>query len=282
MRTMNTAANIEQALRWNGEGGEHWIAHRERHEELRRDLIPRLLAAAAAGPGDQVLDVGCGCGETTIALARAVGPGGGALGLDLSAPMLAVARGLAAEAGLANVQFVQADAQIHPLPPARYDVVLSSFGVMFFNDPAAALGNILGALRPGGRLTFLCWQGAGSNELFGLPQAAVEQHTVAEPAGDEPFTDPGQIAALLTGAGATGITVEPVAGTARLGADVADVLGYVRGMGRYRRLFAELDDDLAGRILGTLAERYAARQRGDGIWIDLAAWLVRAARDPRG
>src|SRR5438477_1596036 len=172
---MEPSPNAVAAERWNGDSGRNWIAHRERHVTVRQGILPHLWRAAASRPGDRVLDVGCGCGETTIEAARAADPGG-ALGLDLSAPMLEVARELAAGAGRANATFVQGDAQVYPFPPATYDVVISCFGVMFFADPAAAFGNLARALRPGGRLAFLCWQDDSVNEMFGLPLRAFHGH----------------------------------------------------------------------------------------------------------
>jgi SAM-dependent methyltransferase len=271
-------ANVAQAQRWNGDSGRYWIAHRERHARIRERLAPHLFAAAGIGAGDRILDVGCGCGETTIAAARAAAPAGHALGLDLSAPMLAVARRLAAQVGVDNVRFVQGDAQVHPLVPAWYDVVISSFGVMFFDDPAAALRNIVSALRPGGRLTFLCWQDDRRNDLFGIPLRALAAHTpLACPADEDLFADPRRVTDLLAGAGCTGIRVEPVTEPAWLGSDAADVLGYIRDIGPVRRLRTQLDDDvLVERVIAGLADEYAARQRPDGVWVDTAAWLVSA------
>jgi SAM-dependent methyltransferase len=283
---MGSGVNAAQAERWNGDSGRHWIVHRERHAAGHERLIPHLLRAAGISPGDRVLDVGCGCGETTIAAARAAGdpaaahPDGSALGLDLSAPMLEIARRLAAEAGITNIGFAQGDAQVYPLPPGFYDVVVSSFGVMFFDDPAAAFGNIVGALRPGGRLAFLCWQDDAHNELFAIPlRALARQAGQPVPADDDMFTDPRQVTDLLSGAGCTDIQVDAVTEPAWLGTDVADVMAYVRDMRRVRTLTAELGDEaLAERALATMADEYATRQRPDGVWVDAAAWVVSARR----
>jgi SAM-dependent methyltransferase len=280
---VGTAPNAAQAQRWNGDSGRNWIAHRERHAAIRRPVIPRLLRAAGIAPGHRVLDVGCGCGEITIAAARAA-HGGSALGLDLSAPMLDVARRLATEAGVGNVGFVEGDAQVYPLPPASFDAVISSFGVMFFADPVAAFGNLAGALRPGGRLAFLCWQDGRRNELFGIPLGAFRYHAPGLPglAGDDDaFTDPERVSGLLAAAGYPDVRIEPVTEPVRLGSDVGDVLGYVGSMRMVRTMIADLGDAaLAERVRATMAEQYAARQRPDGVWIDTAAWLVTALRAP--
>jgi SAM-dependent methyltransferase len=286
---MGEVPNAAQAQRWNGESGHRWVANRDRHARIRERLTPHLFAAASIGPGDRVLDVGCGCGETTIAAAQLAAPtagrsAGNALGLDLSALMLDVARRLATEAGVTNVRFVQGDAQVHPLDPASYDVVFSSFGVMFFDDPAAAFGNLVSALRPGGRLAFLCWQDDLLNDLFGLPLRALARALpLVDLSDDDLFADPERITGLLAGAGCTGIRVESVTEPAWLGSDVADVLAYVRELRPVRRLSAELDDEAAvERAIATLADEYAARQRPDGVWVGTAAWLVSASSTGKG
>jgi SAM-dependent methyltransferase len=289
-------ANAAQVQRWNGEGGRYWIAHRKRHLAGHQHLIPHLFGAAAISPGERVLDVGCGCGATTIVAARAAGgaaapgpegrlpgrgepgAGGSAVGLDLSGPMLEVARQLAADAGAANAGFVQGDAQACPLRAASCDVIISSFGVMFFEDPAAAFANIAGALRRRGRLAFLCWQDDMLNELFAIPLRAFGAVTrLPDPAGGDLFADQRRVTRLLSGAGWEDIHIEGVSEPAWMGSDVRDVMSYVRGMPMIRSLAADLGNEaVTERVLATIAEQYAARQRPDGVWVRAAAWLVTA------
>jgi ubiquinone/menaquinone biosynthesis C-methylase UbiE len=302
------SGNAAQAERWNGEGGQQWIANRERHLAEHRRLIPHLFGAAAIAPGERVLDVGCGCGETTIAAARAAsaegdpgggdpgnpgpgepGPGGSALGLDLSDPMLEVARRLAADAGVANARFEQGDAQIYPLRRDGYDVVISKFGVMFFADPAAAFANVAAGVRPGGRLAFLCWQDDQHNEVFSIPLGAflscdaLACTPLPSPTRDALFEDPRRVSELLHGTGWEDVRVDAVNEPAWMGSDVADVMSYVRDTRMVRALAAELGDDaLTERVLASLAEQYAARQRPDGIWVRAGAWLVTARRGAGG
>lgn len=283
MGETNAAANAAQIQRWNGEGGRYWITHRERHLAEHQHLIPHLFAAASISPGERVLDVGCGCGATTIAAARAAVGGkldssGFAVGLDLSSPMLRVARQLARQTGVSNARFVQGDAQTCPLRPDCCDVVISSFGVMFFEDPAAAFAGIAAALVRGGRLAFLCWQDDMRNELFAIPLQAFGAHTqLPGSAVGDLFVDPPQIMRLLSHAGWKNIRIDAVSEPAWVGSDVADVMSYVRGMPMIRSLIANFEDEtLTERALATIAEQYAARQRSDGVWVRAATWLVTA------
>jgi SAM-dependent methyltransferase len=166
---------------------------------------------------------------------------------------------------------------VYPFAPAAFDAVVSSFGVMFFDDPAAAFTNLRTALRPGGRLAFLTWQDDSRNEVFGLPLRAFQTHGVPVGSGEHDlFAEPGEVATLLMGAGFAGVRAAAIHGLARIGAGVADVLDYMRATSRVRDLLASLDEALARRVLATVAERLATRARPDGVWVETAAWLVTA------
>ena len=145
-------ANAEQIEYWNGAVGECWAAFQPVLDKALSAISDTALAFAAAKPGERVLDVGCGTGTTTYALAKTVGPGGDVTGVDISRPMLAVARSRGV-----GVNFREADAATHLFHPT-HDLVFSRFGVMFFADPAAAFANIRKAIAPHGRLAFVCWR----------------------------------------------------------------------------------------------------------------------------
>lgn len=290
MAESDRAANAAQAQRWNGASGQYWVTHRKRHLAEHQHLTPHLFRAAAILPGERVIDVGCGCGDTTIAAARATAGGitgsascdepGLAVGLDISAPMLEVAGQLAAQSGVANVAFVRGDAQAGPLRKDAFDVVISKFGVMFFADPQAAFAGLAASLRPGGRLAFLCWQDDNLNEVFAIPLRAVADYVCSpEPTANELFTDPDQINVLLSNAGWAQIEITPVVEPAWMGTDVDDVMGYVRGMSVIRDAAEILGHEKDfERMMAQIAYDYAQRQRSNGVWVCAAAWLVTAHR----
>ena len=281
--TPETVANAEQLSAWDGDEGRHWVENQERHDTMLRRLTPHLLAAANIEETSRVLDLGCGCGETTCLAAKAASRGS-AVGVDLSAAMLERARDGAAAKGLVNVSFLQADAQVHPFPSAAFDVAISRFGVMFFADAAAAFANITAALRPAGRLAFLCWQELRQNQWLSLIGAAIAAHVQLGQAlaseGPGPFSlaDPDRIRTLLTSAGLRAVEIAPVSEPVRLGADVDDVLTYFSGMPMVRSMLADVDKASAARGVDAIREALRPFQTAEGVVLGSAAWLVTAER----
>ncbi len=202
-----------------------------------------------------------------------------AVGLDLSAPMLEVAEQLAAQAGAVNARFVRGDAQAGPLRRNSFDVLISNFGVMFFDDPETAFANMAAMLRPHGRMAFLCWQDDNLNEVLAMPLRAFGASAPPSSATAELFVDPGKITDLLARTGWQDIQITPVVEPARVGADVDDVMGYVRGMPVMQGIADSLGDETEfERTLARVADDYAPRQYPDGVWVNAAAWLVTARR----
>ena len=154
---------------WNEVAGPKWVRLAETMDARLAPVLARLLERAGARPGERLLDVGCGAGTSTLRLAEQVGPSGHVLGIDISEPMLALARRRAAERGLSNLSFLQADAQTHAFGATAFDRVVSRFGVMFFADPVAAFRNLRAAMRPGAALCFVCWAPLAENLHWRIP-----------------------------------------------------------------------------------------------------------------
>lgn len=214
--TSDAAPNRDQVEFWNSASGRKWVDHQGWMDETLGGVLDCLLESAALRSGEVVLDVGCGTGATTLAAAVAVGPEGRAEGVDISTAMVDRARARAAEAGIGNVAFRLCDAQTHAFAEASYDVVVSRFGMMFFDSPVAAFANIARALAPGGRMTFLAWAGIGGNPWFALPrQAAIDRLGVPAPTdpsapGPLAFQDRGRVAALMAEAGLAWVSAEEI------------------------------------------------------------------------
>jgi SAM-dependent methyltransferase len=273
------AVNAEQAEAWNGASGRYFIEQRERHERMRGRLTARLLASAQIEDGENVLDIGCGCGDATILAARAT-RSGHALGADLSQIQVAEARRLAAAAGVANARFEVADAQVHPFGAGIFDVVLSNFGVMFFDDLAAAFGNLRKALRRGGRLAFLCWRTREENPVFttGFADAAAVLGLGEKPGSPAAFSLASTIraGALLSGAGFGGIEFAQADEPMLVGRDADDVLEYERSSPTAAEILAGLSPAQAARLTRQVRDRLLAYASPDGVVMPGAAWLVTA------
>ncbi|MBB5955493.1 SAM-dependent methyltransferase [Saccharothrix tamanrassetensis] len=271
-------SNSGQLDTWNGDQGAFWADHAERFEDGVARYHPGFLDAAAIGPAEDVLDVGCGSGRTTRDAARR---GASALGVDLSARMIDLARRLAEREGVRNASFEQADAQVHPFPEAGFDLAVSRHGSMFFGDPVAAFGNVGRALRPGGRLVLLTWQPLAANEFmtaFRTALAAGRELPVPPPDAPSPFSlsDPERVRHLLTSAGFTDVRLRGVNEQMYFGRDVEDA--FVFTSHRYRDLVRELDDDTRARAFDDLRTSLAAHETPEGVWYDSAAWIVTARR----
>jgi SAM-dependent methyltransferase len=275
-------ANVEMAAAWDGAEGEHWAEHAARYESIGPGFWEALVARLPIAKTDDVLDVGCGTGRSTRDAAR-VATAGTVVGIDLSGRMLERARDTTAEEGLANVRFEQADAQVHPFPPAAFDVAVSAFGAMFFSDPVAAFANIAGALRRAGRLGLLAWRPLAENEWLCAIRGALAagRELPAPPTGAPgPFglADPRHVAEVLGAAGFTDVTVEPVDAPMRFGSDVEDAYGFLRTLGIVGGLTEGLDHatrEAALEELRHLVERHAT---GDGVVFSGSAWVVTARR----
>ena len=268
---------------WKSTAGQHWVQHEDRHDRMLASLTSRLMSTAGISGTDKILDIGCGCGETSRIAARQAADGE-VLGVDISAPMLARARVRAEEEGLANLRFEEADAATAQLPAAYYDLVLSRFGVMFFDDARAAFENISRSLRPGGRLAFLCWREVMQNEHIVVPFSVLAAHApppdIGGPDAPGPFSlaDPERIRELLNDAGCTDIKVEPLHERLRLGADVPDALAYFSEHPAASSSITAMDEATLAKVADELAEAIRPYQTPEGVFFGSAAWLVTARR----
>jgi SAM-dependent methyltransferase len=279
-------ANTDQAEHWNsGDDAAHWTSNQACYDSMLEPFTNLILHAAALRPGSHVLDVGCGCGATTLAAARLIAPGG-AVGIDLSGPMLARARAGAEAAGLRNAVFQQADAQVHHFEPAEFDTVISRFGTMFFADPVAAFANIRSAARSAGRLVFVCWQPLAANQWLLVPAAALAEH-VPFPAGlggsgEGPgmfaFADPDRISQVLSAAGwrDIGITPEHVPILVGGRGSVEDAVGFLRTGSMGRTVLAGADPDTVDRAVASVLAAFAPYTDADGVRLGAGVWLVQA------
>jgi ubiquinone/menaquinone biosynthesis C-methylase UbiE len=252
----------------DGYDGELW-----RHGEVLRRAVGVQLH-------DHVLDIGCGTGQTTRRAARAA-RAGSALGVDISATAIERARELVGADGLPNVTFEQADAQVHRFPPERFDLAISRFGTMFFDDPVAAFANIGRALRPAGRLVMMVWQAHERNEWgVAVHQSleAAEGPVAGASGGPDPFSlaDPPTVKEILQAAGFAGVAFADVHEPVYYGPDVATALDWVRGFTCTSEVLKRLDPAAATRADERLRQALAAHLSDDGVWFNSRAWIVTA------
>jgi SAM-dependent methyltransferase len=277
-------ANEDQARYWNEEGGPRWVANERSFDVMLEPFGVALQDAADPRVGEHVLDIGCGFGTTTLAMATAVGPTGRVMALDLSDVMLARVRSRAAAAGLGNVITHVGDAQTDALPAHHFHLAVSRFGVMFFDDPVAAFANVGRSLRPGGRLSFVCWQPVTAIEWMAVPLTAIARVTGAGlPApsrrpGPNAFGDGDYVRTIVQTAGFADVKVTsftaPVVMGGGDGLDAA--VEHCESTGEVKRTLAALDDDQRAAASGLVRDALAAHLVDGRVVLGGAAWVVTA------
>jgi SAM-dependent methyltransferase len=279
MKTTTELA-ADQAAFWNGKGGKMWLASYDRIQKSLAGFSADVLAAAAARPGEKVLDVGCGTGTTTAALAAAVGPRGQVLGVDISKELV----GAAQAQGLANATFAVSDATTYPFEAASFDLVFSRFGVMFFADPTMAFKNLRRALKPSGRLVFVCWRTPQENPWGSVPMRAAAPHLppMERPGPEDPgqyaFGDPARVERILKAAGFGTLSFAKVDRPNVMGEDVAGTVENLGKFGPLARMFAEATPEQVAEAKAAIAEALAPYATAKGVTLDAACWLVSAAQ----
>jgi SAM-dependent methyltransferase len=278
--------NQEQIDYWNGEGGRRWVEQNRTIDELIRPIGAATLDAAAPATGEHAIDIGCGCGNQTLALAQRIGPQGAVLAVDVSEPMLALARAQAAadSAPRAALQFLCADAAEYRFAPGATDLLFSRFGVMFFAEPVAAFANLRAALRPEGRLVFCCWRALQENELMTLPMQALLAHVPAPPPlppdapGPFAFADRARVLRILGDAGFRAASVEPLDCELRIGAglDAPEIARRLLDLGPAARLLADASAELRAMVERDLCTAIAPRCTAGGLSLTACCWLVSA------
>jgi SAM-dependent methyltransferase len=281
MTLATNGENTAQIEHWNGPAGETWVKLQARLDAQLAPLGRMAMDLAAIRPGEAILDVGCGTGATTLELSDRAGPNGKVFAVDVSRPMLALARQRLGAANLAQTRFEEGDAQTYGFVPGGFDLVFSRFGVMFFADPVAAFGNLRSALGRQGRLVFVCWRPAGENPWVAVPMAAAFQH-IARPAPPEPgtpgefaFADRERVRGVLAAAGFGEITIAPrdmLIGGASLEVTVDTTLA----MGPVAAALRETEPEKLQLVEDAVRHALAPFEGPSGVRMGAAVWIVEA------
>jgi SAM-dependent methyltransferase len=281
-QTAATGPNADQIEYWNSERARKWVELQERMDALIEAFGARAIERAELAADERAIDVGCGCGGTTLALAARVGARGRVLGADVSAVMLERARERARSACLANVEFVEADAQTHAFDAGAWDCVFSRFGVMFFADPARAFANLRRALRRDGRVSFACWRAMPENPWVTVPFGALVKVIPPPPPpppgtpGPFSFGDPERVRKILDEAGFAEIELVPYDAPLALGSSLDDAVEFALSAGPASRLVEGASASDRTRARDVVREALSPHARGGAVALGGAIWLVRA------
>jgi len=268
-----TPANADQIAYWNGVAGEKWVTAQHRLDTMLAPISTRLLQALAAQTGERILDIGCGCGETTIEIAAS---GASPVGIDVSRPMLERARTRAP-----GIDFLLADAAAHPFNP-DHDALFSRFGVMFFDNPDTAFRNLRTALKPGGRIVFACWRDWRENEWVSIPVSAVRQLLPPQPQlgpedpGPFSFADLSRVRRILSGAGFDTITATPFDADMAMGSDIDDAVRHLAEIGPVSRMLSEASPGERTRAMEALEAKLNSHASTRPVTLGGAVWIISA------
>jgi ubiquinone/menaquinone biosynthesis C-methylase UbiE len=273
--------NEEQVAYWNGPAGDRWARQQAVLDRALFAYGRAVLDRAAAKPGEHVLDIGCGCGESALALSDQVGPNGSVLGIDLSTPMLARAR--ERSAGRTNLTFLQGDASSMAFP-RKFDLLFSRFGVMFFEDPTAAFRHLRAAAQSGGRLAFVCWRPFAENRWAALPVQAVRSVVpeVEPPNHDAPgpyaFADSAKVERILTAAGFRDVAIDRFDADVVLTSDddLEQATQFAVSAGPAARILASVGPDLQARAKIAVRSALESARTSKGFALPGTGWLVTA------
>jgi SAM-dependent methyltransferase len=271
-------ANTDEYEAWNGDSGHRWVVDADRRDHILAPIAEALLAAAQLAVGETVVDVGCGCGATAVAAAQVVGPTGCVYGIDLSEPMLEVARRRAEVSGLSNTTLVQGDVQTYGFT-GRADVAISRFGTMFFADEVAGLANIRRALRRPAVYRHVATPRA--NDWLTIPGAALLRYgnlPDAEASGRGMFaqSDADHVARALHAAGYADPQFQSVTLTLALGADPDEAAGYLAGTGPGRAALDAMPEDQRPTALDAVRAVLADHTQPDGVRLGASIWIITA------
>ncbi|MDH4040703.1 MAG: methyltransferase domain-containing protein [Gammaproteobacteria bacterium] len=276
--------NAEQIEYWNGEAGKRWAQDDDTMARLLRPISEALLEHAPLEGCKNALDIGCGGGSQSLMLAQRLGGDARVTGVDISEPMLEVARRKALEpaGGRAALEFLRADAATHGFKPGGFDLLFSRFGVMFFDDPAAAFTNLHGALRPGGRLAFSCWQAMKKNDWVRIPlQAALQHLPPPEPPppnapGPFAFADPARVESILNAAGFNRVALQPFETTLRVsqGRELPEAVRELARIGPVSRLLTGQPQSVLDTVFPAIEDALRPWFRNGALDMQCAVWLV--------